>query len=238
MKYDVKYVSFEVSKPLTDKDVKGFNDKQYRAYWELIWFLYNNNGKTELDFDSLASICNCENVLVFRSKVWPKISKKFKIKNNFVSHKRVTKQLKKSQALIRQAHKAAEARWKKQKQQQCSSNAAAMPNESEAKTKQRERILSSTKTRKKAALFSASLRFNETLWRIIPPRTERDKKSYYNLTKWIEQQIEEEKHEEFLFNTVLELAKTAQKEGKKPIAYFFDLLQRELKYPKKKSKRA
>ncbi|OHB51731.1 MAG: hypothetical protein A2Y12_01210 [Planctomycetes bacterium GWF2_42_9] len=77
---------------ISDPDVMFWDMEQIGAYWTMITFLWLNNGRFEYDLEIICKL--------FRKKkkntaerLWNKISSKFILENNIVTHKRVTREI-------------------------------------------------------------------------------------------------------------------------------------------------
>lgn len=90
----IKYVQLESDAFLTDLDFMQFTPAERGIYCSLIFLLYSNGGKYELDPAALSKMCNCTRKEF--EKVWGKIEKKFQTRKGVIRHKRVTKELRKS----------------------------------------------------------------------------------------------------------------------------------------------
>ena len=88
----IKYVQLESDAFLTDLDFIRFTPAERGLYCSIIFYLYSNNGKCEFDPAALSRLANCKNVQEFE-KLWEKVSKKFRSRNDLIKHKRVTKEL-------------------------------------------------------------------------------------------------------------------------------------------------
>jgi len=140
----VKYTHLDASDFLSDADFQSYNAEERGVYCTIIFYLYCNKGKAELD--TLRMLTNCRNF----EKVWSKVGKKFvkrtqrlQGKNRCViSHKRVIKELKKATAAMQtyrnKGIKGATARWHKHNSSYASSNPTAMP-EADAEKKRKEK---------------------------------------------------------------------------------------------------
>jgi uncharacterized protein YdaU (DUF1376 family) len=95
-----------------DLDFQLMTAEQRGIYCTLIFYMYQNKGKCELDSRAIATLSNAgENF----EKVWPEVEKKFsKTETGFV-HKRVTKEYraakKRMQDAVKAGLKGARKRW-------------------------------------------------------------------------------------------------------------------------------
>ena len=96
----IKYVQLESDAFLTDIDFVQFKPAEMGVYCYLILFLTSNNGKCDFDPQALSRVCNCGSVEEFE-KIWQRISKKFRLRNGILRHKRVTKELSRAKKLLR-----------------------------------------------------------------------------------------------------------------------------------------
>ena len=112
----IKYVQLEPGAFLTDIDFQMMDAEQRGVYCSVIFYLYCNNGKIELDdirdvtllqgqLTKLAGISGYHKTGAEWDAIWGKIAHKFQITGNILTHKRVTEELK----------RAAEYRAKKSK---------------------------------------------------------------------------------------------------------------------------
>jgi len=103
----IKYVQLEPSAFLTDIDFQMMNAEQRGVYCSVIFYLYCNNGKLVLSdnsditllshkYSKLAAISNCYKVGSEWDAIWSKITDKFEINGNILTHKRVTEELKRA----------------------------------------------------------------------------------------------------------------------------------------------
>lgn len=252
----IKYVNFYSDEALSDAEVAGFTDAQYRAYWQLIFYLYSNNGKCSADYETLASICmKNPNELIFQSKIWPKVRKKFRIKNRIISHKRVTKELKRARKYIQNKQRAGlmsgRVRRTLFKQHSNGERTIEIENEIERnpskyskdnpylKDKKLGKELDYIDSRAQRLLVSdfasIRLRFIATLEQIIKVYTKSDRIAFVNLTNWLIKEVVQDRFTIQIFGRVLDFAETSKKHGDKPVAYFFGTLRREIGYQRKKS---
>jgi len=107
----IKYVQLEPQAALCDIDFQMMTAEERGVYWTIILYLYCNGGRCALDVPAMKALCACENF----EKCWEKIKNKFFSKNNFLMHKRVTKQLRCAGRRLQDARqkglKGAEKRW-------------------------------------------------------------------------------------------------------------------------------
>jgi uncharacterized protein YdaU (DUF1376 family) len=110
---EIQYVSLEAGAFLSDSDFQAWDAETRGCYVSIIFYLYENNGRVFFDIDDIGRLCNANGN--FREKIWPKLERKFEIKNPFLYHKRVTKELNKAARLLQAKKKAglmgAEKRW-------------------------------------------------------------------------------------------------------------------------------
>jgi uncharacterized protein YdaU (DUF1376 family) len=106
-------VQLEPDAFLSDVEFQTMSAEERGCYFTIILYLYRNNGKLDKSFDPavLGNLCNCTNF----ETVWEKISKKFVNKKNVLSHKRVTKEIKRVRKRMQVAStsglKGAQKRW-------------------------------------------------------------------------------------------------------------------------------
>jgi uncharacterized protein YdaU (DUF1376 family) len=138
----IKYVQLESDAFLTDLDFIGFTPAERGLYCSLIFYLYSNNGKCEFDPVALSKLANCENVQEFE-KLWEKVSKKFRSRNGFIKHKRVTKELNRAkkyrQACVRAGLRGAQKRWHGDSEANGNPNSDAMAKESKGNEIEKEK---------------------------------------------------------------------------------------------------
>ena len=119
---EVKFVQLESGAFLTDVDFIAMTAEQRGVYITLILFLNCNNGRCRFDIEVLSALCNCSDF----AQVWEKIKNKFTLRNGWIRHKRVSRELKAAknrlQTSRQKALTAAKARWHKQ----CTSNATSI----------------------------------------------------------------------------------------------------------------
>ena len=108
----VRYIPFEIEAFLADTDYQFMNAQQRGAYLSLILYMYANDGECSLDMQQLRKITKCRNI----EKVWQKIKNKFQIKEGQITHKRVTRELRKAKRLMQAKRKGGLTTAKKRKQ--------------------------------------------------------------------------------------------------------------------------
>ena len=229
----VKFVQLESGAFLTDVDFITMTAEQRGVYITLILFLNCNNGKCRFDTEVLSSLCNCSDF----AQVWEKIKTKFTLRNGFIRHKRVSRELKwarnRLQAAREKGIKGAEKRWHGQK----ADNAPAIAKERKRDVKEG-KDSSSTNTKEQSSSFSnpvrsRSLMFNEALSNIIRPRSQSDRTCFRNVTNWLVEGLASGRFNEQIFERVLDYAKEARS-GRKPAAVFMALMKKELNYGRNK----
>lgn len=124
---DIKHVQLEAGAFISDVDFQLMNAEQRGIYCSIIFYLYANGGRLELNntditllsnkTNKLALISNCNKTGVEWQQVWSQISHKFQLNNNILTHKRVTAELKKVEEFKRKKSAAGRAgmknRWGK-----------------------------------------------------------------------------------------------------------------------------
>jgi len=100
----VRYVQFESEAFLIDLDFIKMNAQERGVYCTLLFHLYCNNGRSELDPLTLARMCNCSDTDF--EKVWQNIAKKFQTHDSVIKHKRVTKELNRAKKMLQSQRKA------------------------------------------------------------------------------------------------------------------------------------
>jgi uncharacterized protein YdaU (DUF1376 family) len=103
-KMKVRYVQLESESFLTDLDFIRMSAQERGVYCTLLFYLYCNNGRCELDPPTLARMCSCSDSDF--EKIWPNISKKFQTRNGVIRHKRVSKELRRAKKFIQHQRKA------------------------------------------------------------------------------------------------------------------------------------
>ena len=217
---------------MSDHDFQAMTAEERGVYCTLIFYLYCNGGRCQLDHAKLGRITNCNSNF---EAVWPNISHKFKVKNEKISHKRVSKELNKSKKRMQVARKSglkgAEKRW--------GSHSDPIANESEGKeieVKENKNTNTDTKASSSFStnsLRSRGLRFYGDLVKIIRPVNQSDRTCFMNITRWLTEQCEHGKFNEQIFGRVLGYAKEANsKSSHNPAAVFMALMKKELGYKK------
>jgi len=111
----IDFVQLESKAFLTDIDFGKMSAAERGVYCTLIFYLYCNDGKCEIDPPALSRLCNCKNREF--GKIWEKIAKKFQTRNGVIKHKRVTRELRRAkkfrQAKRRAGLSGAKKRWQK-----------------------------------------------------------------------------------------------------------------------------
>jgi uncharacterized protein YdaU (DUF1376 family) len=252
----VRYVQLESEAFLIDLDFIKMNAQERGVYCTLLFHLYCNNGKFELDPLTLARICNCSNTDF--EKVWQNIAKKFQTRNSVIKHKRVTKELRRAKKLLQNQRKAGLASARKRltgvatpvetplqpskdkeieskrneierERKEISNSNTNSNNQTLSFSTSPRTALSPTVTRIAADSQIQSLHFNDALCQIIRPRSQSDRTCFRNVTNWLTTGVAAGRFTQEIFAQVLDYAKEAQK-GRNPAAVFIALLQKELGY--------
>ncbi len=99
---------------LADPEVMFWDMKAIGCYWQMITYLWLNDGKFEYNIENLCKLFRVNHKKT-ATKLWENIKKKFVLENGIVIHKRVLKEMQKQaeSRLRRQAagRKGAEVRW-------------------------------------------------------------------------------------------------------------------------------
>ena len=229
-----KYVQMESEAFLTDLDFMAMTLEQRGAYFTLIFYLYCNNGKCELDIPALSQLCN-KSTKTFE-KIWQVISKKFQTRNGVIKHKRVTKELRKAKKFIRHQSKAglASARKRQQRLSHGSTDVTSpvQPTKAKGNVNEKEKKVNTNTYTKEQSLSSNSLRalsFNETLIGIIKPRNQSDRTCFRNITNWLIVGCANGRFNGEIFDRVLDYAREAST-GRNPATVFMALIKKELGY--------
>ena len=229
----VKFVQLESGAFLTDVDFITMTAEQRGVYITLILFLNCNNGKCRFDEQVLSALCNCADF----AQVWEKIKTKFTLRNGFLRHKRVSRELKWARSRLQAARekgvKGAAKRW----HSNSPANAPAIAKERKRDGKERKEA-SNTNTKEASSSFSNTIRsrslmFNEALINIIQPRSQSDRTCFRNITNWLIEGCARGRFNEKIFDRVLDYAKEART-GRKPAAVFMALMKKELDYGRNK----
>jgi len=103
---EIKHVQLEAGAFISDVDFQLMDAEQRGVYCSIILYLYANGGILNLDnaditllsdkTNKLAMISNCNKAGREWKDVWSKISNKFQINGNILTHKRVTEELKRA----------------------------------------------------------------------------------------------------------------------------------------------
>jgi len=233
MKKKIKFVQFEPDALLADIDFLNMTAEERGVYWTIITFLYSNGGKLDFDKNALSILTNC----VHFEKVWTKIKKKFLSRNGQISHKRVSRELKRSKRLMQiQSEKGVKGnmvRWGKVSHSDCT--AIANVNENVIVKKRKENITNTNtytalKSSSPTNTLSSSLKFNEDLISIIRPRNQSDRTCFHKISKWLSAEIFKGRFNEKVYEKVLNLAKESAGARGNHAAIFMSLLKKELGY--------
>lgn len=227
-----KYVSLEPAAFLSDEDFQIMTAEERGVYCTIIFYLYQNNGRLEYDEKVLKKLCNitrpdfCFSNILKKFRISPLSyytkSRKSPNEPRFISHKRVTEELRKAQVYVNRAVKAARARWDKP----CSSIAPAMP-----RNVTKGKVSNTSNSKEKSLLVSDSFRFESALESVIKPKTQSDRTAFKNLSNWLCAEIIKKHYSREVFQRVLDYA-TESKTGRNPAAMFFATVKRELGYGK------
>ena len=252
----IRYVQLESEAFLTDLDFMRMTASERGIYCTLLFHLYCNNGKSELDPPTLARLCNCSDTDF--EKVWQAIAKKFQTRDSVIKHKRVTKELTRAKKFTQHQRKAGLASARKRQAAVATEVGTPLQptkdNEIESQRNEIEKeekvisnsntnsinqtlsfstsprtTLSQTATRIAADGQIQSLHFNGALCKIIRPRSQSDRTCFRNVTNWLTAGVATGRFTQEIFAQVLDYAKEAQK-GRNPAAVFITLLQKELGY--------
>jgi uncharacterized protein YdaU (DUF1376 family) len=123
-KQKTKYVQLEPAAFITDLDFQMMNAEQRGVYCSLIFYLYCNDGKIELNNNSditlldsqtskLAVISGCLKTGGDWDAVWSKIAHKFNLEGNCLTHPRVTEELERAEEFQRAKSEAGKKGMKK-----------------------------------------------------------------------------------------------------------------------------
>lgn len=146
MKNILNYVQLEPAAFLSDAEFQLMLADERGVYFSIILYLYKNNGKLQVDAGAkhLALLSNYSGQNW--EQVWKKIEKKFFITEGVLTHKRVTKELKKARKAMQVAHNAgvrgAKVRWGKQCDPHSDPNATLIAKGREGKGRERKSIYS------------------------------------------------------------------------------------------------
>jgi uncharacterized protein YdaU (DUF1376 family) len=233
---EIKHVQLEAGAFISDTDFQMMTAEQRGIYFSVILYLYSNGGKLVLndDNDNLISgsnsvislISNCPKSGEEWNRVWEPVRKKFKIKNKILTHKRVSREMKKAYNYWKNKSLAG----KKGMQQRYNSDRCdVITKERKGKeTKGKERKENFTNTNERALSLSASLRFAEQLDKVIMPKTKSDRTALLNLCQWLMVAIKEGRFNEGVYDDILTIAESSK--GRNPIAVFFSRLDQEVGY--------
>ena len=225
----VKFVQLESGAFLTDVAFITMTAEQRGVYITLILYLNCNNGRCRYDEKVLSALCNCADF----SQVWEKIKSKFTVRNGWIRHKRVSRELKAAKNRLQAARenglKGAAKRWHSHKP----ANGPATAKERKRDEKE-SKVSSNTNTRNQSPSFSnparsRSLMFHEALVNIIQPLSQSDRTCFRNVTNWLVEGIASGRFNEQIFERALGYAKEARS-GRKPAAVFMSLMKKELNY--------
>jgi uncharacterized protein YdaU (DUF1376 family) len=242
----IKFIPLEFEMVLADTDFQAMNAEQRGVYLSLILYMYANGGKCLLDMQHISRITGCRNI----DKAWQKIKKKFQIKEDHITHKRVRRELRRAKMLLQTRKKSglkgAKGRW----QSHSTPNGKAMANENVNNNKnanentnekrneieEEENNISNSNTNTKLRASDSpisfrvrALRFHEALVALIRPRNQSDRTSFRNISNWLAAQCEMGRFTEEIFERAYDYAREARK-GRNPAAVFTSLIKKELNY--------
>jgi uncharacterized protein YdaU (DUF1376 family) len=241
----IKYVQLESDAFLTDIDFVQFTPAERGVFCSLILYLTSNDGKCTSEPQALSRICNCESVEEFE-KIFQRVSKKFRLRNGIIRHKRVSKELSRAKKLLQAKRRGGLSTAKKR--QHSTSIADSTVDAKEWKRNEKvSKDITNTNTADHSAYSSDSLRtglttgeqqkallFIDALSRLIPPRSRSDRTCFRNVADWLLDGCTGGRFTGGIFQRVLDYAKQAR-QGKKPAAVFMAILRDELGYKKKES---
>jgi len=232
----VDFVSLQSSAFLMDQDFIKMNAAERGVYCTLIFYLYCNNGRCNLDMPTLARLCNCRNF----TSLWENIKHKFQVRAGTLRHKRVSEELKKAKEKMQIRSKAGVVGATKRWQTHSKANGNAVANEKRNVNEKDKVNKSNSRLQSELASISArlesgsnartsALRFHENLLRLIRPRNQSDRTCFRNITNWLIAGRDAGKFNDDIFECVLDYAREATL-GRKPAAVFMSLLKKELGY--------
>lgn len=97
MDMDVRFVQLEPAAVLSDAEFQAMSPEERGVYWSILLNLYCNNGRlTADDPGMLARLSGCAHDEEKFTRTWRTIEKKFQRKNGYITHKRVTAELRKA----------------------------------------------------------------------------------------------------------------------------------------------
>jgi uncharacterized protein YdaU (DUF1376 family) len=228
--------------------------EQFGCYWLIMMHLYCEGGKLDFDVKELSLLCSYTGNF---EKVWEKIQNKFQIKNNKITHKRITSELRRARKFI-QHQRAAGLRGAKRRWQ-----AHSEPNDSTIAKESKGNVIEETEDnnirirkdtisplqslvssnplrhstgwpspeKSPPSLAAKMLSFNESLQQIIKPRNQSDRTSFRNIGNWLMVKIQAGVFNEQIIPRVLEYAAEAVKgRSRNPAAVFISILKKELNY--------
>jgi len=226
-----------------DQDFIKMNAAERGVYCTLIFYLYCNNGRCNLDMPTLARLCNCRNF----ASLWENIKHKFQVLRRTpyggagtLRHKRVSEELKKAKEKMQIRSKAGVVGATKRWQTHSKANGNAVANEKRNVNEKDKVNKSNSRLQSELASISArlesgsnartsALRFHENLLRLIRPRNQSDRTCFRNITNWLIAGRDAGKFNDDIFECVLDYAREATL-GRKPAAVFMSLLKKELGY--------
>jgi len=246
----IQYVSLEAGAFISDMAFQVMTAQERGVYCTIIFYLYENNGRMPLDIEVLKHLCNCENF----EKVWEFVKQKFVIKKDFITHKRVCRELDRarrlSQAQSEKGIKGAMRRWKpddtgigtgiaKRSEVNRSEDKVSDNNSNTSPSSAFQSLDTSLRSAAITAGELETLRFRiyDILHKVFGGLTVSDRTSLRNLTGWVKENIVAGKFEPGIFKTIVNMATdSCNGKSRKPIAVFFAQVKNDLGYKKDESR--
>jgi uncharacterized protein YdaU (DUF1376 family) len=229
----IKYVQLEPDAFLSDVEFQTMSAEERGCYFTIILYLYRNNGKLDKSFDSavLGNLCNCDNF----ETVWEKISKKFLNKKNVLSHKRVTKEIRRVRKRLQVASESGLKGAKKRWGSHSNPNGVAIAKRNETERKQKEKINtyvtsgSSFSSGDRSSVASDEAKFAVKSVELFGCAKNGDKTTLKNIAAHLAESLDDK-----IFDKAWRIAQECKKTGDKPIALFISRMKMDFNYRKLK----
>lgn len=106
----ITYVGLEPSAFIVDIDFQVMNAEQRGIFCSLILNMYCRQGSLPENYEMLARLCGCDQLTFKRN--WKFMQHKFIVDGGVITHKRVSRELEKTERRRLANQKAAQVRWK------------------------------------------------------------------------------------------------------------------------------
>lgn len=236
MKAEIRFVQLEPAAFLSDIDFQMMSAEERGVYFSLILCLYSNGGKLKIENDhqflcggnnAITLLSNCTKTGKDWENIWRIVQKKFKIKNNIITHKRVTREINKARN-YRNKKSLAGKIGMKHRYNSVSNSDITKEKEKEKESKYNSKgkgidcnVFPSSSFSLSPSSVSDSFKkqcgiFLLKLSEIFPNQSESDQTTFANIARHLEERLAKEPD---IFEQALEQARRSRRKSK-PHSYF------------------